>query len=241
MILGAQQGLAFVAGALTTLSPCVLPILPLVLGAAAKKDRFASIFIAAGLVTSFTAIGWSLASFGSFFGLSGDTVRMGGALFLGIFGITMLSDRLLLWFASLIQPLADKASRRMNEVEGATRGQNFLVGALLGIVWSPCSGPTLGAAVALAAQGGSGLESFGTMLIFSLGAAAPLCLVAYGAGAFLRKNQGRFLYVSSLVKKGFGAVMIIIAAAVLTGSDRWIEARITSIMPDSFIHLITSF
>lgn len=241
MFTGAQHGFAFLAGALTTLSPCVLPILPLIVGAAVKKDRLAPIFIAAGLAVSFTAVGWSIASFGSFLGLTGEVVRTLGAIALGLFGVAALSERAMAGFSRLIRPLSDRASQRMNRIEGESRRDNFLLGALLGVGWSPCSGPTLGAAVTIAAQQGGGLPSLVTMLLFSLGAVLPLCFVAYGAATFVRKLQGKVLATSGRIKKAFGALMVLLSLAILTGADKWIEAKALEIAPESYSDLFTKF
>jgi cytochrome c-type biogenesis protein len=241
MIIGGNQALAFLAGTLTTLSPCVLPILPLIVGAAVKKDRLAPLFLSLGLMATFTLVGWSLAAFGALFGWGGDELRIGGALFLALFGMVLLSEQMLSGFSRLSQPLADRAASQMNRVEGNSRGQNFAIGALLGLVWSPCSGPTLGTAVALAAQEGGGTSSFFTMLFFSLGAVTPLCAIAYGAGSLLRRHQGKILRSSRSVKRGFGLLMVTIAIAVVSGADKWVEAKIVAVSPAFILNISSKF
>jgi cytochrome c-type biogenesis protein len=237
----AQLGLSLVAGALTTLSPCVLPILPFVVGGALTRHRLAPVFVALGLMTSFMAIGWPLAAFGAVAGLETRTLRLAAGVGLILAGAAILSDRLSGWISQRLQPVASGADRKMRAVDGPGLGSQYLSGVLLGVVWTPCSGPTLGAAVALAAQEGGGWKSGLMMAFFSVGATVPLIAVAYGARGFLARRRGGIARVAAGTKKVFAALLIVVGLGVLTGGDKWLESQLVSRMPEAWFDLTTRY
>ena len=145
--------LAYAAGALTILSPCVLPLVPIVLGSAGQNHRYGPLALAAGLVLSFTGVGFALATVGAASGFDGDWVRYFGAALLLLAGIALLVPKLQYWLQGAAAPLSAWASERQSGLERFGLAGQFGIGALLGLVWSPCVGPTLGAATVLAAQG----------------------------------------------------------------------------------------
>lgn len=146
-------GVAFVAGLLSILSPCVLPLLPLVLGAAAAEHRYAPALLAIGVALSFVAIGLFMATIGFAVGLDGDSLRLVAAALLIALGVILLAPELQARVAAAGGPISDRLSAAFGAgARGGMFGQ-FGVGLLLGAVWSPCVGPTLGAASVLAARG----------------------------------------------------------------------------------------
>ena len=137
--------LGYAAGALTILSPCVLPLVPIVLGGAAQKHRYGPLALAVGLVFSFTLTGFAIATIGAAIGLSSDVVRIAGAVLLLVLGVVLLLPALQHAFERLAGPLANWASARQQRLERLGLLGQAAIGALLGLVWSPCVGPTLGA------------------------------------------------------------------------------------------------
>ncbi|HZT55697.1 MAG TPA: cytochrome c biogenesis protein CcdA, partial [Burkholderiaceae bacterium] len=167
--------LGYLAGALSTLSPCVLPLLPILIATAVSQHRFGPLALAAGLALSFAAVGVFIATVGVAVGLDQGVLRSVAALLLVLFGVLMmlpwLQQRLLALAAGLSAP------GWMSQLSGhGWRGQ-LAVGLVLGIVWAPCVGPTLGAASVLAAQGSHLPQVLLLMLLFGLGAGTPLVLV----------------------------------------------------------------
>jgi cytochrome c-type biogenesis protein len=166
--------LAFVAGVLSILSPCVLPILPIVLGAAASEHRWGPAALATGLAVSFVAIGLFVATVGYSIGLDTELFRNVAATLMIAVGVILLVPRFQKRLALAGAPLANWSDRHFGaRRQGGLSGQ-ISVGLLLGAVWSPCVGPTLGAASLLAAQGRDLGGVAATMLAFGLGAALPL-------------------------------------------------------------------
>jgi cytochrome c biogenesis protein CcdA len=154
MGIGAVGG-AFIAGVLTTLSPCVLPILPIVLGAAASERKYGPAALAAGLAVSFVAVGLFVATIGYSIGLTSDLFRqIAAALMIVLGAVLLLQAGVAMVTGSMAGgPIANWTDRRFGAQHGGGYAGQFGVGLILGAVWSPCVGPTLGAASLLAAQG----------------------------------------------------------------------------------------
>lgn len=230
--------LGYLAGALSTLSPCVLPALPLVVGSAARTHRMGPLAMAAGLVLTSTLVGFTLASIGPCLGLDPGVLRVGGALLLVGAGAVMLNDRLGDWGSRVLAPLANWGSRASSaRAPSGVLGQ-FLVGSLLGLVWSPCAGPTLGAAVGLAAHEGERLGALWVMLSFGVGAATSLLL----AGWVLRRTVGRkaLATVSRIFKPVMGATLLL-GLAIASGADTKLEAQLLELLPSSWVDWIARF
>lgn len=231
---------AFAAGLLTSLSPCVLPALPIVVGSAGLRHRAGPLALAAGLVLSFVVVGVALASGGQLLGLDGDWLRRLAAIGLLAAGSTLLIPHLQDRFTLALAPLAGWAARKSGSVDSdAGWGGQLGLGALLGLVWSPCTGPTLGAAVGLAAQGGVG-RAAAVMLVFGVGAALPLLGAAYAARAF-RDRLTLLRTVGGSGKLLLGTVLVVVGAAVGLGWDKRVEAWLLTHLPAGWIDLITRF
>jgi cytochrome c biogenesis protein CcdA len=231
---------SFAAGMLTTLNPCVLPVLPIVMATAFNGGRFGPLALAAGLSIGFTAIAVTVAATGAVLGLDPGVLRQVGAVMFilagGLFIFRTWQDGL----ARVMQPLADRANAlSMGANTGSLAGQ-FGIGLLLGVVWSPCSGPALGAAIGLAAQAGGLDDAAWRMAFFGLGAGTILALIAYGSRAAVTANRARLMRFATAAKPVAGAVFIALGAATLTGFDKVIERAATDAMPEWLINLTTS-
>lgn len=231
----------FLAGALTTISPCVLPVLPLVVGGSAAESRYGPLALAAGMVGSFTAIGLLLGLTGGVLGLSPSLLHKGVAAALILMGAALLLPRLAAGFAAAGAPVAGWADRLARRLSARGLAGQLVMGALLGAIWSPCGGPTLGVALGLAAERATAWQAGALMAAFGLGSAAPLVALAYGAReAFLRK-RGSLSAVAGRAKLAFGALLVVIGVLVLTGADKLLEARLTQAMPVWLQDLTTRF
>ena len=232
--------LSFLAGLLTSLSPCVLPALPIVVGSAAQRHRIAPVALAAGMIASFTAIGVALASAGAVVGIGGSELRIGAALLLVASGGVLLSKRLQALFSSALAPLAGRASHLANSERLSGLGGQVLLGGLLGAVWSPCTGPTLGAAVGLAAQAGGGFAATSMMFVFGVGAALPLLAIAYLARRVMVHQLG-LEWLGSAGKTAFGGALALVGFAILLGFDKTLEAALLNTLPAWWVDAITRF
>lgn len=228
----ATYGLGLLAGALSTLSPCVLPLVPLLIASAVNAHRWGAFALGAGLALSFTIVGIFLATLGASLGLDPDTFRLVGAVILTGFGIVLLVPKFQEAFARATGSLSNSGTQLLNRVTLDGLPGQFLVGSLLGIIWSPCVGPTLGAATTLASQGKDLAQIGLLMLLFGLGAAAPLVLLGSISRASMQKVRGRLMSAGKHGKQVFGLVMVCLGVLIATGLDKSVEAWILDRTPD---------
>lgn len=232
-----QLGLSLAAGSLTTLSPCVLPLLPLVVGGAMQRGRLAPVAMGLGMMASFAAIGMLLGALGPALGIDGDTVRMAGAAMLLAFAVVMLVPALGARFSAWMLPIASTANAASTRLNGGSMFSALLLGGVLGLVWSPCSGPLLGAALTLVASEG-GVARGGILLgIFGLGAAVPLVAVAYASRRGFVRVRDWMMSRIERVRHAFAWLLAVMGIAILTGADKWVEARVLAWLPDAWVNL----
>ncbi len=236
----ASYGLAFVAGNLSTLSPCVLPLVPILLGTAVGSHRYGPYALAGGLALSFTAVGVLVASLGHAVGLDAGSLRTVGALLLIAFGVLLLSSTLQAGFARATSGVSDAGQNFMAGFRFDGLGGQFMLGGLLGIVWSPCVGPTLGAAITLASQGQSLGQVTLLMAVFGLGAGFPLVALGRLSRQALAKARQKLNLAGQRGKQVLGAFMLLIGALILSGADKAFEAWVLQHAPDWLVRLTTS-
>ena len=224
-------GLAFLAGLLSILSPCVLPILPVVVGAAAAEHRLGPAALAGGLAASFVVIGLFFATIGFSLGLDSGAARQAAALVLIALGAVLAVPQLQARVAVAAGPIGRWSDERFGRSSRRGPGGQFAVGLLLGAVWGPCVGPTLGAASALAAQGRDLGQVATTMLLFGLGAATPLLVLGRVSRDVLLRWRGRMLSTGQGLKSALGVSLIAGGVLALSGLDHSVEAALVDASP----------
>ncbi|MDE5444849.1 cytochrome c biogenesis protein CcdA [Bradyrhizobium sp. CSA207] len=233
--------LALLAGVLSTLSPCVLPLLPLVLGAAVSEHRLGPAALAAGLAVSFVAVGLFVATIGFSIGMDAGIFRGVAALLLLAVGLVLMVPRLQVRLAVAGGSVSGWTDSRLGGAATTGLKGQFAVGLLLGAVWSPCVGPTLGAASVLAAQGKNLGEVAIVMVAFGVGAALPLLLLG------LVSREAMLRWKDKLQRAGQGGVTVLgvllfaVGFLILTGLDRELEALLVDISPMWLTRLTTRF
>jgi cytochrome c-type biogenesis protein len=233
--------LAFLAGVLSILSPCVLPLMPIILGAAISEHKLGPLALACGLALSFTAIGLFVALIGFSIGLDTGVFRNIAAVIMIVIGFVLLMSQLQMRLAVAGGPLTNWVEQRFSGF--ATQGLKgqFTVGLLMGAVWSPCVGPTLGAASILAAQGKDLGQVTLTMLLFGFGAGLPLLLLGFFSRETLMKIRNRLIFAGKRAKMIMGALFCAIGVFILTGVDKKIEAFLVNVSPEWLTRLTTNF
>lgn len=234
-------GLGYLAGVLSTLSPCVLPLVPIVLGSALTAHRWGAPALAAGLVLSFTAAGIFIATIGASIGLTSDLFRDIAAILLIGFGVILMSGTLQARFAAATAGMGDAGQAVLSRIKVDGLSGQFLIGLLLGVVWSPCVGPTLGAASTLAAQGQNLIQVALLMMIFGLGAGTPLLVLGSLSRSTLFNLRGKLQSAGKAGKYALGGVMIILGIVVLGGLDKSLEVFLVRVSPDWLIDLTSRF
>ncbi len=232
--------LALAAGVLSTLAPCVLPLLPILVGSALMAHRFGPFALASGVALSYAVVGMLLASAGSVIGMDQGTLRTVGAVILLLFGAILLVPGLQARFASAASVLGNAGQGYLERLAPRGLGGQFLVGLLLGMVWSPCVGPTLGGAITLASQSVHLAEVAAVMLLFGLGAAIPLVVLGSLSRAAMQRVRGRLLAAGHHGKTALGVLFLVLAILVLTGADKAVEAWMLEQMPAWLLDLTVS-
>lgn len=234
-------GLALLAGILSTLSPCVLPLLPIVLGTAVSEHRLGPTALAGGLALSFVVIGLFVATIGFSIGLDAGVFRSAAAVLLLLVGAVVVVPGFQTRLAVAAGPVSDWTERRFGGFSTSGLAGQFGVGLLLGAVWSPCVGPTLGAASILAAQGRDLGQVGLTMVVFGIGAALPLLLLGSLSREALMRWRERLLTAGKGARTALGAFLVVIGILILTGADKRVEAALVAASPAWLTELTTRF
>ena len=222
---------AYVAGLLTLVNPCVLPLLPIVIAAAFQNSRLGPLALAAGLTLSFAVLGVSVTAFGHLLGIDADSVNRAAAVAMMGFGVVLLVPRAQVLLATLAAPIASRANSRLDDRARAGVAGQFGVGVLLGAVWSPCIGPTLGGAIGLAASGEGLGQAAVTMLAFGVGVSTVLMALAYGSRQAVSARRERLAAWMPWAKPLMGATLLVVGIAILLHLDRMVEGWLLDLMP----------
>ena len=218
--------LAILAGSLTVLSPCILPILPPLLSASvAGRLRHRPFWIVLGLAISFTLFGVVFALFGSFLGLSNAALRNAALAVLFFFGLSLLLPRLWERIGSRISALAQRIPGvdRIPSEQG--RINALLIGGSLGLVWAPCAGPILGIILTLATIQSSFIQTLILMSAYTLGAAGPMLLIGYG-GRSVSQRLLSFRSWGALSHKLLGLLTLVTVVGLTFNLDTLFLARL---------------
>jgi cytochrome c biogenesis protein CcdA len=234
-------GIALVAGLLTTLSPCVLPLIPLLMGSAVSAHRLGPWALAVGVALSFTVAGVLLASVGASLGLDGETFRWVAALLMTAFGLILLSGRLQALFVRATSGLSNSGHALLARFTLDGLGGQFVLGLLLGFVWSPCVGPTLGAATTLASQGRNLAQISLLMAVFGVGASLPLLLIGSLSRAALLRIRGSLKTTDERGKQVLGLALLLLGALILFHADHRLEAWLLDHAPAWLTALTTQY
>ena len=235
----AEPALSVAAGALTTLSPCVFPLLPVIVGGAVQRHRAAPVAMGLGMAITFTVIGLLVGGLGGALSLAPDDVRRVGAWLLLVFGGVMLVPALERRFSNLMTPLASSADAASARLDGGALASAFALGGLLGLVWSPCAGPLLGSTLALVATAGGAPRGALLLGLFGLGAALPLVGAAYASRAGFGRMRAWVLAHAGAAKRVMGALLLGVGLLILTGGDHAVEAWVNERLPDAWLALTT--
>ncbi|MGR3436622.1 MAG: cytochrome c biogenesis CcdA family protein [Shimia sp.] len=221
----------YLAGVLTLLNPCVVPVLPIVLATALNAARLGPVALAAGMGLAFVTLGVGVAAFGQAVGLDETQVAQAGAVLMIGFGLILLVPRMGTAFATATGGVATTADARLDTVEGGSLGGQFTTGLLLGAVWSPCVGPTLGGAIALASTGQSLAWAAAIMAAFALGVGTVILALAYGAQSALRRRRDLMRRAAEWARPVTGITLVVVGTAILFRVHHTIERWALDTLP----------
>ncbi len=230
-MIGMEFLFAYAAGLLTLINPCVLPVLPIVLVSALNASRLGPVALAAGMSLSFVIFGVLVTAFGSSIGLTQDSLAQIGAVLMIAFGIILVVPMFARRFEMATAGIAAGADARINDVDASGLRGQFIGGLLLGAVWSPCIGPTLGGAIALASQG----ENLGyvtlIMVFFALGVSTLILGLGLGAREAIRTRAQALRGLAERSKPILGATFIAVGLMLFLQFHHVIEAWALDVMP----------
>ncbi len=219
--------IAFAAGVVTVASPCVLPLLPVILASSAQSGRLRPWGVLAGFILCFSAVTLALASIVNALGIQPDIVRTISATILIICGIVLMVPRFSNLFERSTGGLATLAAKGP---AGDGFGGGFVIGAGLGLFWTPCVGPVMASVLTLAMNQQVTLNAVLITLAFALGTALPMVGVILGGRAII--NRLSFLQANGdLIKKVFGGLLILVGIFLLTNFDRTIQIWLFDLFP----------
>ncbi len=231
----ASVPLAVVAGVLGILSPCVWPLVPVVMSSAAAGGRAGPWVLSAGLSLAFALAGTALSFVLVNAGLDREWFRVSAGGLLGVIALVLLVKPLGDWLSSRLAALSGRFEAN-GPATTSVRGQ-FGVGALLGLVWLPCIGPTLGAAVGLASLGQDVVLAFIVMLAYGLGTGAVLLAAGFASHRALRRYRPALATTAAKGRSLLGWALLLLSSLVLSGLDRRLEALAVPLLPEWAVSL----
>ncbi|WP_172298106.1 cytochrome c biogenesis CcdA family protein [Pseudoruegeria sp. HB172150] len=223
--------LAYGAGLLTLINPCVLPILPIVLASALQAGRHGPLLVAAGLSVSFVVLGLAVTTLGYAIGLTPEMVADAGAVLMIGFGLVLLVPQFSARFETVTAGVSARADAGIDGLERTSARGQFLGGMLLGAVWSPCIGPTLGGAISLASQGESLLRAGAIMVAFAAGVSTIIVALGYGARQVIQRRQAWMRTVAGKAKPILGAVFVMVGVGILFRVHHYLEFWALQVLP----------
>jgi cytochrome c-type biogenesis protein len=224
--------LAIAAGFLTILAPCILPVLPFLLGTSGGRSKWRPVAIVGGFIGAFSVIGAALATAGTFLGVSNETLRLAAGVILLLFGAALLFESAYERLTARLQPVLAGLGAKVSATSALKTDafSGILVGVSLGLVWAPCAGPILGTILTLAAKTRDFVLTMLLFFAYALGAGIPMLGIAYGSNRLQTrlKSIGR---LQPILNKVFGILVIASAVAILTGYDREIQIWLLDYFP----------
>lgn len=218
---------AFIGGIVTILSPCILPILPIILSGSVGEGKQKPFGIVIGFILSFTFFTLFLSSLVNVLDVSPDTLRNLSVVILALFGVSLVLPQAQVLIERLFSKFAPNGQKNAAR-KGFSGG--FVIGLSLGLLWTPCVGPILASVISLALTGSVTGSAAVITLAYALGTGLPMLVIMYGGRQLLQRvpwllqNAGR-------IQQVFGVIMIITAGLIFFNIDRQFQSYILETFP----------
>lgn len=221
----------YIAGVLTLLNPCVLPVLPVILIAALNQHKLGPVALCAGLSVTFVTIGLFIASIGPALGIDDYVVSRIASVLMIVFGIILLVPALSARFTSAASSASNAMAVKQSGLDDTGLMGQFVTGLLLGAVWSPCIGPTLGGAISLAAQGGSLVWAGLIMVAFALGVSSVILILATVSREALFRRKASLQKLAKYARPATGVILVLLGLFLFFQLQHYVEAWAVEALP----------
>lgn len=226
---------AFLAGLVTILSPCILPILPIVLSGSIGDGKRKPLGIITGFILSFVFFTLFLSTIVSATNVSADDLRNLSVVIILIFGLSLLLPNFQVWMEQSFSLLSRVAPQKQRS--GYSGG--LLIGLSLGLIWTPCVGPILASVITLAVTNSVSATAALITFAYAIGTAIPMLGVMYLGRNFFQRVPW-LLPNTARIQKGFGVVMILVALALFFNLHRQFQTFVLETYP-SYSSILTGF
>jgi cytochrome c-type biogenesis protein len=221
---------AILAGILTVGAPCILPLLPILLSASVgQQSKTRPLFIALGFIVMFSLAGLTLSAVVTRLMIAPDTLRNVAVFALLVFGFFMLWPKP---FEILTTHLSKYITRAQSVTEQAGTGNfgGFVLGLVLGLIWTPCAGPVLGSILTLVATQTDTAKASILLVAYAIGAGIPMIIIAYG-GQYVTTKIRWIAPYSRRIQQIFGVLIITLAIAMFYQYDLVLQAKLLEKFP----------
>jgi cytochrome c biogenesis protein CcdA len=226
------------SGLVTVLSPCILPVLPIVLSSSVTGGKKHPLGVIAGLIVSFSLFTLIISRIISLMGFSANSLRIVSVIVIGILGIGLIIPAFNVWIERVLSRLPGLVRRRNSQVSGFDSG--FVTGISLGLIWAPCAGPILAAVISVAASQALTLGVGLVVAAYATGAGLPLLVIAYGGRSLI--NRLPFLLRNTQkLRRSFGLMMVLTASLITFVTDILVTAWATNLVPASWTSQLVGF
>jgi cytochrome c biogenesis protein CcdA/thiol-disulfide isomerase/thioredoxin len=229
---------SLLSGLVTVLSPCILPVLPIVLSSTLTGGKRRPLGVVTGLIVSFSIFTLAISQIVSLLGISANVLRIVAVVIIGILGLGLILPGLNQLIERLFSRLPGLV--KQGEQQGSGFGSGLITGASLGLIWAPCAGPILAAVTTLAATQSVTLGSVVVVVSYAIGSGIPLLAIAYG-GRNLMQRVPFLVNNARKVQQTFGVVMIITALLIAFNVDTMVTAWVTDMVPSSWTAQLNQF
>lgn len=228
-----ETPLALLAGVLTIASPCILPVMPILLGTSVERpSRVRPLFIIAGFILSFASFALLLGAVSSTVHVAQQVLRNTGIALLALSGLLRLWPRPYDWLVAQLQAPLERigAAIAPGVQPGSGNAGGFVLGMSLGAVWTPCAGPVLASILVLVVKAQDLGWSALLLTLYAIGAAIPMLAIIYG-GHYVTQRVRVVARHAQLLQQIFGVLVMLTALAIYLQYDALIYAQVAAIFP----------